>query len=43
METNQEFQGFVFVGVEKRKHMAGTFGYSENPKDHEAGWFAERE
>jgi hypothetical protein len=42
-DANQHFHGFVFVGVEKGKHMAGTSGHTDDPRDHEGGWFAERQ
>lgn len=42
IESAQEYRGFVFQGIEKGRHMAGTFGgLVGNCQLHDAGWFAE--
>lgn len=42
-DTHQHFHGFLFVGAEKEKSMAGTYGFTDDRRDHEGGWFATRE
>lgn len=41
IEVNQEYHGFIFRGIEKGRHMAGTFGNSTQLDKHRHSWVAE--